>query len=182
MAAMITDDLKSIEEDCIKRGIPFIEAKKGRWLANKIKDVKPRKVLELGTANGYSGIILGSEGAELTTVEIDPKIACQAKNNFVRFNIKARVVVADAVEAVSSLTRDENNDQAFDLIFIDFAKKRYINILSGCLQLVKEGGLIIADNVNMEKCSEFKETILKHPKLKTEIIEIGDGLSCSVKV
>ena len=68
-----------MEQDSQKRGIPILGSEKGEWLLSIIKNHQPEKILELGTANGYSGIILGSEGAELITLELNPKIAEEAQ-------------------------------------------------------------------------------------------------------
>ncbi|MEW5896345.1 MAG: methyltransferase domain-containing protein [Nanoarchaeota archaeon] len=177
--------LKLLEQQSIKRGIPILNKEKSIWLLKKIKELRPQKILELGTANGYSGIILGSEGAELTTIEINEKIAEEAKENFVKFAIKAEVIVGDGVEIakkeiVKKLRKEKK--EYYDLIFIDFSKRDYIKVLEDCIELTKKNGFIIADNVNMEKCKEFKDAILNHPQLKTEIIEIKDGISCSEKI
>ena len=75
-------DFEKLELKSIEKGIPIIGREKGNWLYNTVLNLKPKKVLEFGTANGYSGIILGSNGARLTTIEIDPKIAKEAKKNF----------------------------------------------------------------------------------------------------
>jgi len=165
------EKLQSLEKESISRGIPIIGPEKGAWLLKKVKELKPKKVLELGTANGYSGIILGSEGAELTTIELNPEIAEEAKENFKKHNIKAKVIVGDAVEEIKKL------EGKFDLVFIDFAKNKYIEVLEDAIRLCK--GFIIADNITMEGCQDFKKAVLNHPELKTEIINIKDGLSCS---
>ena len=166
----IISDLKNLEKESISRGIPIIGSKKGNWILNKVLELKPKKILELGTANGYSGIILGSNGAEITTIEINPLMAKEAKNNFKKFNIKSEIIVGDGVKEIKNLNKK------FKIIFIDFAKKKYIKILEDCIRL---GDYIIADNINFEKCKNLKKKILNHPKLKTEIINIKDGLSFS---
>jgi predicted O-methyltransferase YrrM len=170
--------LQPLQEESQKRGIPIIGPEKGAWLLEKVKEVEPRKILELGTANGYSGCILGSERAELTTIEQDPWIAEDARKNFSKFEISAKIIIGDAVEAVQGLV---NENIQFDLIFIDFAKKKYIEVLENCINLVKQNGLIIADNITMNGCQDYKEAILKDERLETEIINIKDGLSCSRK-
>ncbi len=159
---MIIEKLKKLERESIKRGIPIIGSEKGKWLLKIIKEEKPKEILELGTANGYSGIILGSEGAELLTVELAEKSAEEAKENFEKFKINAKIILGDAVEVVKKLNKK------FDLIFIDFAKKDYIDVLEDCIRLTNK--TIIADNVNVEDCKDFKKAILNHDKLKTEII------------
>lgn len=179
---MILEELQELEEQSIKRGIPIIGSTKGAWLLQKIKEVQPQRVLELGTANGYSGIILGSEGAELITIEIDKRIAVEAKKNFVAFNINARIVIGDAVQVAEKMARDENNEGAFDIVFIDFVKTGYLKVLENCICLVKKQGFIIADNITFDGCQDYRQVILNHPQLKTEIINIRDGLGCSRRV
>jgi len=179
---MIISLLQDLENQSIARGLPIIGREKGTWLWNKVKELQPERILELGTANGYSGSILGSEGAELLTIELNPALAREAEENFAKFSINARVTEGDAVEEVLRLAQNKSNRESFDLIFIDFAKNKYIDVLDNCIKLVKKGGFIIADNITMERCQDFKQAVLKHPQLKTEIIEIKDGLSCSERI
>ena len=146
----------------------------------KEKKVKPLKILEIGTANGYSGCILGSLGGKLITIELDEKIANEARLNFKKFGIDAKVIIGDGVVEVEKLCSVENLE-SFDLIFIDFSKKDYITVLENCIKLLKIGGVIITDNINFEKCSNYKNKILNHSKLKTKIIDLGDGMAYSTK-
>ncbi len=172
-------ELSKLEQDSLKRKIPIIGSEKGAWLLQKITEISPQAILELGTANGYSGCLLGSQGADLTTIEINQLIAEEAVKNFSKFNIKAKIIIGDAVMIVKELA--EHKQGLFDLIFIDFFKKGYLQVLDNCLKLVKWGGMIIADNINMRGCLDFKQAVLNHPQLDTKIINIRDGLSCSVK-
>ncbi len=177
---MILQHLQPLEQESLARGIPIIGSKKGTWLLKKVQQVKPKKILELGTANGYSGCILGSAGAELTTLEVNVIIAEEARQNFKRYGIKAQVLVGDAVEIVKRLAKEKPD--YYDILFIDFAKKQYNTVLEHCIKLVQKGGLIIADNITMDGCQDYKEAVLRHPQLKTELIPIKDGLSCSQKI
>jgi len=174
------DRLQPLEQESIIRGIPILGSKKGAWLLQKVQETKPKKILELGTANGYSGCILGSEGAELTTIDVNAIIAEEARQNFKRYGINAQVVVGDAVEIIKKLAKEKS--EYYDLIFIDFAKNKYIEALEPSIELVKKGGLIIADNITMDGCQDYQEAVLHHPQLKTELIPIKDGLSSSTKV
>jgi len=167
---MIISKLKEIEKQSILRKIPIIGSKKGAWLYEQVIKIKPKKILELGTANGYSGIILGSMGGELTTIEINKKMAKEAEINFKKFKINSKIIVGDGEKEIKKI-----NDH-FDIIFIDFAKKKYLKILNECIKL---GEYIISDNINFEGCKDFKSEILKNRKLKTKLIKIGDGLSFS---
>ena len=178
---MIINKLKDLEKESIQRGIPILGSEKGSWLYKKVLEVKPKKILELGTANGYSGCILGSQGAKLITVEIDAKIEEEAKNNFEKFGIDAKIVVEDGVSEADKMASQKNFLGYFDLIFIDFAKKKYIQVLENCIKLVRKGGLIIADNTSWAS-EEYRKAVLNHPKLKTEIIDIADEMACSEKI
>lgn len=172
--------LQPLEQESISRGIPILGSKKGAWLSQKIQETRPIRILELGTANGYSGCILGSDGAELTTIEINALIAAEARQNFKRYGITAQVLVGDAVEIVKRLAAEKK--EHYDIIFIDFAKGKYIEVLEPSLKLVKKDGFIIADNITMDGCQDYQEAVLNHPQLKTELIPIRDGLSCSQKL
>ena len=180
MVDKIIASLTELEQQSKEKKIPIIGSEKGTWLLSKIKELKPKRILELGTANGYSAIILGSEGASITTIELDDKIAEEAMRNFSLFNTKAEIIIGDGVEIVHDLV--SKNKGSFDLIFIDFAKKKYLPVLEDCLQLVRQGGLIIADNISFDGCQDYKKEVLSNSQLKTEIIEIKDGLSCSEKL
>lgn len=170
---MIIQQLKELEKESSRRGIPIIGPEKGAWLYKVIKEERPKTILELGTANGYSGIILGSGRAHLTTMEINPLIAKEAERNFKKFKIKATIIVGDATEEIKKLKG------TYDIIFIDFIKRGYIEVLEDAIRLTKS--IIIADNISFENCQDFKAAVLSHPKLKTEIIPIKDGLSYSKK-
>ncbi|MDP3698010.1 MAG: class I SAM-dependent methyltransferase [Nanoarchaeota archaeon] len=172
--------LQPLEQESIARGIPILGSKKGAWLLQKIQETKPKQILELGTANGYSGCILGSEGAELITIEVNAIIAQEARENFQKYGIRAQVMVGDAVEIVKRLAKEKSD--YYNLIFIDFAKHKYITVLEDCIKLAKKGGFIIADNITMDVCQDYQEAVLHHPQLKTELIPIRDGLSSSTKI
>lgn len=177
---MILQQLQSLEQESIARGIPILGSKKGVWLLQKVQEVKPKYILELGTANGYSGCILGSEGAELTTIEVNAIIAEEARHNFKKYGINAQVLLGDAVEIVKRLAKEKS--EYYDLIFIDFSKNKYFAVLEDCITLVKKGGLIIADNITMDGCQDYKDAVLGHQQLKTEMIPIRDGLGSSEKI
>src|SRR3989338_2388873 len=106
--------LQPLEQESLIRGIPILGSKKGAWLLQKIQQTKPQQVLELGTANGYSGCILGSEGAELTTIEVNSVIAEEARDNFKRYNIKAKVLVSDGVEILKRIAAEKQ--EYYDII------------------------------------------------------------------
>ena len=83
---------------------------------------------------------------------------------------------------MQDLLIDETNIESFDLIFIDCAKKLYNQVLDACIKLVRVGGLIVADNISFEGCQDFKKRVTDHPFLRTVLVSIKDGLSCSEKI
>jgi len=173
---MILEQLKELEQESIKRKVPIIGPEKGRWILDKIKQFKPKTILELGNANGYSGIILASEGAILTTIDTSPHAVQEAMANFKKFNVTAQVILGDGVKYVEELLTEKAK---FDLILLDFANKEYIHVLENCIKILSKNGILIADNIDLPGCKEFKEKIQVHPKLNTEIIKIGNGMSSS---
>ncbi len=172
--------LTVLEQEAMRRGIPIIGPQKGAWLFEKVRDLRPCEILELGTAAGYSGIILGSTGGHLTTVDKSFPIQAEGKENLARAGINATVIFGDIPTWLKEITKTRK--EFFDLIFIDFEKKEYCAALPYCLELVKVGGHIITDNVLMEKSKDFLELVMKHPQLKTELIEIQDGMTCSKRI
>ncbi|MBI5065700.1 O-methyltransferase [Candidatus Woesearchaeota archaeon] len=168
-------NLEQLEKESVNQGIPIVGSEKGKVLEFFIEFLKPKKVLEIGTANGYSGIILGSKGAKLTTLELDDKIAKEAEQNFKNFKIDAKIIIGDALKTIKSV------DVLFDLIFLDFAKKSYIKILPELLKRLKKGGIIIADNITFEGCQDYKKEVMNNLELITLIIQIKDGLSVCIK-
>jgi len=177
---MILNDLDHLAHDSTVRGIHIIGKAKGAWLWNTMHDLQPQQVLELGTANGYSGCILGSTGAHLTTIERDNHLAHEAKGTFAHFNINATVIIGDALTEIKRMTTPHKN--FFDVIFIDFAKRSYFQALNACKTMVKHGGRIIADNITMEGCTDYRNAVTTDTELETTIINIKDGLSCSKRV
>jgi predicted O-methyltransferase YrrM len=172
-------ELSKLEEYSIKRKIPIIGSEKGEWLLKKVKEIQPSGVLEIGTANGYSGIILGSEGAKLTTIDKSAPIIVEAKENFKQYGIKAVILFGDGVEVTNKLVEENNSFEAnkyYDLIFLDFEKKKYIDILENCLALLKKNGQLIVDNVFMEKSNDFVKLIKDDSRLLVEFVKIGDGM------
>ena len=105
---------------------------------------KPARILETGTAIGYSAILMASAapGAEIETVEIDPDMASLARANISRAGLgdRIRVILGDASEVLPALRG------TYDMIFLDSAKGQYVHLLDDVLRLLPSGGLLVADN------------------------------------
>jgi predicted O-methyltransferase YrrM len=160
---------------------------------------QPSKVLEVGTAVGFSAIYMSQylpEHSHITTIEKwEPRIE-QAKLNFARAGVEDRITLleGDAADWLSKLT------DSFDLIFMDAAKGQYIHFLPDVVRLLAPGGVLISDNVLQDgevldsryvverrnrtihsRMREYLYTLKNHDELETSIIPLGDGIALSVK-
>ena len=172
---MELNDLKFLEEIASKEDIPIIGREKGRWLLEQVQKENPSRILEIGTAIGYSGVILGSLGGHVICLELSEDAIPRAKKAFEKFNIDYGIILGDAVETIKALDGD------FDMIFIDFDKAQYISVLEDCIRLCKKGGVIIADNMSFPEVQEFKEKVLNDSRLDSKLIPIKDGMIWSRK-
>jgi predicted O-methyltransferase YrrM len=189
---------RKIEEEALAAHIPIVQPEVGNLLAFLVELIGAKSILEIGTAVGYSTLYLADglgAGGMVTTIEIDEERAFAARENFKRAGIEDKVhsLIGDAAEVM------EYMNQTFDLIFLDAAKGQYEALLPKCLRLLRDGGLLIADNVffggmviDPEIYRQKKVTIIKnlqsflkevtfHPALNTVIIPLGDGVSISRK-
>ncbi len=163
------DILTVIEGENIRDRVPLIGPSCGKLLYFIAKMISAKRVLELGTANGYSTIWLaravGPEGFVQGT-EFDPDNAKVAEKNLQRAGVEniASVRVGDAIQYISEL------EDEFDLIFLDIEKEDYSRVLEDCVRLLRPGGVLFVDNVAFETAGDFNDQLHSHPKLETVII------------
>lgn len=160
---------------------------------------KPKKILEIGTAIGYSAIHMASVcGSHVTTIERDSKMIEQAKNNIQRANLPSQIhlIEMDALESFFVVQNEQ-----FDLIFIDAAKAQYIKFFELYSPLLTKHGVIVTDNMNfhglldeelyqqqsrsvrglIRKLSAYHTYLLDRKDFSTTIYNIGDGMALSIK-
>ena len=177
---------------------PIVTRDTEQLLITLLALTKPRRVLEVGTAVGYSSILMADnlpEDSRIITVERYKKHAEIAVDNIFRvgYEEKIKVIEGDAAEVLSWL------DGGFDFIFLDAAKAQYIEFLPELLRLLNTGGILLSDNVLfhgmtgddgnvirrkitiVKRLRMYLETITNHPLLTTSLIPIGDGVALSVK-
>lgn len=177
----IIDDLEPLAIQWRGKKIPIIRIESAKWLLNLVEKHKPSRILELGTAVGYSGTILASQkGTALVTIDQDANALKTAEETFAKFNVDAQIIEEDVIDALKDITQLALIPGDFDMIFIDHMKAKYLESLEYCIKLSKKGTIIIADNVKNPKCANFVSTIKTDARLSTEIIDIDDGLSLSV--
>ncbi|WP_321993109.1 O-methyltransferase [Clostridium butyricum] len=189
-----TGTLKEIEDFARENGVPIVQKETGVFLEFMTSMKKPKKILELGTAVGFSSILMyESAGVEpdIVTIERDEKMIEMAKVNLDRFNLRDKIKIeqGDCLEVLERL------DDKFDLIFMDAGKGHYNHFLPQCLRLLKDDGIIVADNVlfrgmvaSQELVKRRKITIVKRMRtyldlvtqdesLITSVIPMGDGIA-----
>jgi caffeoyl-CoA O-methyltransferase len=155
----------------------------GRLLRILTEAVNAQRVVEIGTANGYSAlwICLGlkTTGGKLITHEIDPGRASLARENFKRAGVEDLVTVVEG-DAHATVTRLK---EPIDILFIDADKPGYPDYLTKLLPLVRPGGLILADNVSRPSPSpQFLKAITTDPNLETVFLNMqSSGISLTIK-
>lgn len=192
--------LEEIEKEARKDGVPIIRKEMESFLRVMLSIKKPMRILELGTAVGYSAILMSeciNEKGQIITIENYDKRIPIAKENIKkagRENV-IKLLEGDAMEIMPTLESDQ-----FDFVFMDAAKAQYIHFLPEVLRLMKKDGVLITDNVLQEgdliqskyvvrrrdrtihkRMREYLEVVKNHPQLETSIVPIGDGITMSVK-
>lgn len=186
-------ELKLIKEKALQDHIPIIMDDTLEYIYQLYSKQKISSILEIGTAVGYSAIcfteFLNNDG-KIDTIERDEKRVEEAKENIKKAEVENRINILQG-DAVEILPRINNQ---YDMIFIDAAKGKYPFFLEHALRLLKEDGIILADNIlykgyvmsdyNKHKqrtavrhLREYIKEVCENPKLETQILEIGDGLA-----
>lgn len=188
-------ELKIIKEKALEDHIPIIMDDTLEVIDKILKETKPKAILEIGTAVGYSAMCFSrylAEGGKIDTIEREHERVEEAKINIQKVGVadKINILEGDAVEILPTL------DKKYDVVFIDAAKGKYPFFLQESLRMIKPGGTIIADNVlykgyvmgnyNKHKqrtavrnLREYIAEIIQNPNLETQILEVGDGLAIS---
>jgi len=182
--------LLKLEEEARDEKIPIVGPLVGELLFILARATQARRVLELGTATGYSAIYLarGSEPQDgrVVTLESDPEMAARARANCADAGLDARVEVRQG-EALALM---DGLSGPYDLIFLDIDKESYLPALDRSYRLLRLGGLLIADNVGFAGAQDFNREIFRRPEWRVapllcflpEHSPERDGLSLAVKV
>ncbi len=194
---MNKEELEKIKEKALDEHIPIIMDDTLEVIDKVLKEIKPKKILEIGTAVGYSAMCFSEylqDGGKIDTIERDEERLAQARENIVKVGVqeKINIIEGDAVEILPNL-----NDK-YDMIFIDAAKGKYPFFLKESLRMLNENGVIFADNIlykgyvmsdyNKHKqrtavrnLREYIAEVTNNPELETQILEVGDGLAITKK-
>ena len=144
-------DQEYIRENANRRGVPIIREESHNKLIEIVKKINPKTILEIGTAVGYSGMLMleACPNANLITIELQEDKVIEAKNNFKEAGMENRVTIihGDCMQEISLMVAEGNFDKHFDFVFLDGPKAQYIKMLESLIMLTKSGGTILADNV-----------------------------------
>lgn len=186
------EEFEILKKDALENHIPIIMDDTLEKIKEILEVEKPKRILEIGTAVGYSAscFVKYSEDAIVDTIELDEERAKQAIENVKKIGVdkNVNIMIGNAVEILPTLSGE------YDIVFIDAAKSKYSIFLEEGIRLIRNGGLILADNVlykgyvmsdyNKHKqrtavrhLREYIKEVTENPNLETEILEIGDGLA-----
>lgn len=199
LASMDGEVCEQVRKEALAAEVPIIRQEMGTLLKVLLHLTKPQKILEVGTAVGYSAILMSEnmpENCTITTIEKYEKRIPIARENFLRAGVSDRITLleGDAMEIIAAL------QDSYDFIFMDAAKGQYINYFEDVLRILKTGGILVSDNVLQEgdivesrfsvtrrnrtihsRMREYLYTLTHDERIVTSIIPLGDGITLSVK-
>lgn len=191
--------LNEIERQAKADNVPIIRTEMGSLLRLLLTMQKPASILEVGTAVGYSALLMSEympEDCHITTIEKYEKRIPIAKENFRKSGREDRITLleGDAAQILQEL------QAPFDFIFMDAAKGQYLNFFPDVLRLLSPGGLLISDNVLQDgdiiesryavtrrdrtihaRMREYLYELKHNPALETSILPVGDGVTVSFR-
>lgn len=195
--------LRELEKKSLKEYVPIIKKPTQSLLRFLIKSHQPQKILEVGTAVGFSSILMSQylkENGHITTIEKMEERVKQAKENRKLAQKESQITIleGDAAEILANLRK---NGESYDMIFMDAAKGQYLNFLPDIFALLRTGGLLISDNVLQDgdivesryavtrrnrtihfRMREYLYTLTHSEDFDTVVLPIGDGVTVSTKL
>ncbi|MCQ2491992.1 MAG: O-methyltransferase [Lachnospiraceae bacterium] len=195
-----SEALMKIEKDAREHFVPIVRKETKELLKVMVLMNQPQKILEIGTAVGYSALYMHQyqpEGGKIVTIERNDKRIMQAKENFEKLDPEGDICLmeGDAIDILKQL------DGSYDMIFMDAAKGQYIHFMDEILRLLPVGGILISDNVLQDgdcgKCRfaverrgrtihkrmrEYLFQITHMKEFETVVLPVGDGVTISVRV
>ncbi len=197
----IPEYLKEVEKEALEHEVPIIRRSMQSLLCFLLRTRKPKAVLEIGTAIGFSGMLISEcvdEGAVIDTIEKVPMRLKEAKNNFKKYQKMDRIHLYEG-DAAKVLQELAEAGKKYDFVFLDAAKGQYLNFLPFVLALLNVEGMLVTDNVLQDgdiiqsrfavtrrdrtihgRMREYLYTLTHSENLDTVILPVGDGVALSV--
>jgi predicted O-methyltransferase YrrM len=190
--------LKDMEVFARENNVPIVQPEVAKFLSFIIKSNNAEKILEIGTAIGYSAILMhnAAGSCRILTIERNPDMYERAEENIkmAKMDSDIKILKGEADEILGKI------DESFDLIFLDAAKGQYLQFFPECDRLLKKGGIIFADNVLfrgmvtnrkllirrkitiVKRLKKYIDFMMKNKNYETSVLPLGDGVSVSVKI
>jgi predicted O-methyltransferase YrrM len=157
--------LMALEKESFAEEIPIVGPVVGELLYILARVCNAKRILELGTATGYSSIYLAQACEEtdgqLTTIDMSPELVNRAQQNFEKANLTSRVNIREG-ECQTVMEAMKQNNECYDFIFMDIDKEYYASALPLCQALLKSGGLLLVDNAAFNDSREFNQMIAEN--------------------
>ena len=194
-----TPFLEELEKEALSKGVPIIRREMQSFIKTLLAMKKPKRILEVGTAIGFSTLLMceyGPSDLKITTIENYEKRIPIAKENFKKAGREEQITLleGDAGEILKTLSG------TYDFIFMDAAKGQYINWLPDILRLMEKGSVLVSDNVLQEgdiiesrylverrnrtiykRMREYLYELTHNPILVTSVLPVGDGAAVSIR-
>lgn len=192
--------LRGLEQEALSEGVPIIRPQTQNLIRFFVKMKKPMRILEIGTAVGFSSLFMqyyAPPGCRIVTIEKDPARAARARDNIARLGSPIEVLEGDAAQILPRL----GEDGSYDLVFMDAAKGQYIRFLPDVLRLLGTGGILLTDNILREgevlssrfavtrrnrtihrRMRDYLHALAEEPGLETLLLPTGDGAAVCVKL
>ncbi|MFV0439962.1 MAG: O-methyltransferase [Lachnospirales bacterium] len=194
-------DLGELQKYAYEVDLPIIDKETASFISTLVKMKRPKNILEIGCAVGFSAMLMASqvEDCHITTIDRYPKMIEKAKVNFEKlgFDQKITLIEGDAIEVLENLVKE---NKKYDLIFLDAGKGQYINMLQSITMLLEKSGTLIADDLFQDgnivkdikeverrqrtihrRMNEFLKIITNSKEYTSSIIPIADGVLIAVK-
>ena len=189
----VTGPLKELEDFARKENIPIIPHETVAYFRFLMETMQPKNILEIGTAIGFSALLMAQHSPEskITTIDRNPEMIGFAKANFAKFDNRQQITLleGDAVDVLSTLT------ESSDFVFMDSAKSKYIIFLPEILKHLEVGGVVVLDDIfqggdvakDIMEVRRGQRTIyrglqrlfeatLDNPSLTASLVPLGDGI------
>lgn len=189
--------LKDLETFAKENRVPIVSPEVGQLLSTVVEMKKPKRILEVGTAIGYSALLMSAAApnAEITTLELRDEWADIAENNFQKAgkNERIKVIRGNAVETLKDL------EGPYDFIFLDAAKGQYLEFYEQSMRMLKSDGIIFSDNVLyrgmvasrallirrkitiVKRLQKYLKQLSVDKRLTSAILSVGDGVAISYR-
>lgn len=196
----IPEYLKEVEKTALEKEVPIIRRSMQSLISFLLTTRKPNAILEIGTAVGFSSMLMSEYVSEKTTIDTIEKVPMRindAKQNFKKYDKEKRINLIEG-DALVELDRLVKDNKKYDFIFMDAAKGQYMNFLEYILKLLTDDGMLVTDNVLQDgdiiqsryavtrrdrtihgRMREYLYYLTHSDNLCTVVLPVGDGVTLS---